>query len=249
VTPPGVPGEAIEVTVPHHRLRTHLVVSGVRDRASGHHGGVHLHAAFVPPARLQDALTSLVRAQEPPPPEPEPPAPERRGLLGRRSVEPPPPPEPAGPLLDVVGADLTWIPITDFGFVRPSIARELGEAIERAAQRYEPPRVVLTGGSALLDEDDRNVWVEVTAEADGLEVMRGIAREVVAAVEPLGFYCDRRQFRSRIPVATINERTSVEHLEVVLAALDAFASDVWTVDEFAVLQRGIGTYRTVPIGA
>lgn len=70
----------------------------------------------------------------------------------------------------------------------------------------------------------------------------------MAVVEPLGFYCDRRQFRSRIPVATINDQTSVEHLEVVLAALDDYASDVWTVDEFAVLQRGIGTYCIVPIG-
>ena len=59
-------------------------------------------------------------------------------------------------------------------------------------------------------------------------MLRGIAREVVAAVEPLGFYCDRRQFRSRIPIATINDRTSVEHLEVMLGALEAYASEVWT---------------------
>ena len=89
----------------------------------------------------------------------------------------------------------------------------------------------------------------MTAEGDGIEVLRGIAREVVAAVEPLGFYCDRRQFRSRIPIATINDRTSVEHLEVMLGALEAYASEVWTVDEFTVLQRGIGIYRTVPVGA
>jgi hypothetical protein len=204
---------------------------------------VHLHAAFVPPAPLLDGLRTLVRAQEPATPEPR----ARRGLLGRRTVEPPP--EPAGPRLDVLDPDAMRVPITDFGFVRPSIARELGEKIERAAQRYEPPHVVLTGGSALIDEDDRHVWVEMTAEGDGIEVLRGIARDVVAAVEPLGFYCDRRQFRSRIPVATINDRTSVEHLEVILEALEAYASDVWTVDEFTVLERGIGIYRMVPVGS
>jgi hypothetical protein len=208
---------------------------------------VHLHAAFLPPARHLDALAALVRAQEPPPPEDPPPA-QRRGLLGRRAVEQPQP-EPEGPLLDVVDHDRMTVPITDFGFVRPSIARELAEALERAASRYVAPRVVLTGGAALLDEDDRHVWVEMTAEGDGIEVRRGIAREVVAVVEPLGFYCDRRQFRSRIPIATINDRTSVEHLEVVLAALNGYSSEVWAVDEFVVQQRGIGLYRTIPIGS
>jgi hypothetical protein len=209
---------------------------------------MHLHAAFQPPARHLDALTALVRAQEPPPPEPEPPA-GRRGLFGRRSAEEPAAPEPVEPMLDVLDPDRMTVPITDFGFVRPSIARELAEAIERAAARYVPPRVVLTGGSALVDEDDRHVWVELTSDDDGIEVMRGISREIVAVVEPLGFYCDRRQFRSRIPIATITDRTSVEHLDAVLAALDTYTSEVWTVDEFVVLQRGIGTYRTVPIGA
>jgi hypothetical protein len=208
---------------------------------------VHLHAAFLPPTGQLDELTALVLAQEPPAPQA--PAPvERRTLLGRRTVEPPAAPEPTGPLLDVLDHARMAVPITDFGFVRPSIAREVGEAIERAVARYVPPRVVLTGGSALVDDDDRHVWVEMTAEDDGIEVLRGMAREIVAVVEPLGFYCDRRQFRSRIPVATINDRTDAEHLERVLAALNAYASDVWTVDEFVVQQRGVGTYRTVPIG-
>jgi hypothetical protein len=151
-------------------------------------------------------------------------------------------------LLDVLDSDEMWVPITVFGFVRPGVARDLGEALERVARRYAPPRVVLTGGSTLVEEGDRHVWVELRAEDDGIEVMRGIAREVVAAVEPLGLYCDRRQFRSRIPVATVNDRTSVDQLEVVLAALDAYASEVWTVDELAVLHRGVGTYQTIPIG-
>ena len=111
-----------------------------------------------------------------------------------------------------------WVPVTDFGFVRPAIARDLVATIARAAERYAAPRVVLSGGAALVDEDDRFVWVELKADDDSVEVMRGISREVVAVVEPLGFYCDRRQFRSRIPLAAVNDLTTVEHLEIVIAA-------------------------------
>jgi hypothetical protein len=208
---------------------------------------VHLHAAFIPPAENLDALTSLVRALEPPPQAAAPPV-ERRSVFARRTPEPPPAVEPAGPVLDLLGLDQMWVPITDFGFVRTGVARQLVDAVTRAAQRYEPPHVSLAGGSALIDEDDRHVWVELQGVDDGIEAMRGIAREVVAVVEPLGFYCDRRQFRSRIPLATINDRTTVEHLEVVLAALDAH-HEPWVVGEFALLQRHMGVWQTVPIGS
>jgi hypothetical protein len=208
---------------------------------------VHLHAAFVPPTRLLDALADLVRAQEPPPPEPPEPI-ERRTRLGRKVVEQPEAPEPVGPLLDVLDPARMWVPITDFGFVQPSVARGLVGSIERAAGRFEPPRVALRGGAALVDDDDRSVWVELRADDDAIEVMRGIAREVVDGVEQLGFYCDRRQFRTRIPLATVNDHTTVEHLEKVMAALDAHVDDLWSVDEVMVLQRGSAPFEAVPIG-
>ncbi len=209
--------------------------------------GVHLHAAFVPPARLLESLTDLVRAQEPPPPEPPRPV-ERRTRLGRKVVEQPEAPEPVGPQLDVLDPAGLWVPITAFGFVQPTVARGLVASIARAAERFEPPTVALRGGAALVDDDDRSVWVELKADDDALEVMRGIAREVVDGVEQLGFYCDRRQFRTRIPLATVNEHTSVEHLEKVLAALDAHVDDLWTVDQVWVLQRGSDPLQAVPIG-
>jgi len=208
---------------------------------------VHLHAAFVPPAPLITELVALVRAQEPSPPEPPRPI-ARRSLLGRRAVEEQPAPGPVGPLLDLLESGM-WVPVTDFGFVRPAVARDLMATIARAAERYAPPRVVLSGGAALVDDDDRFVWVELKADDDSVEVMRGITREVVAVVERLGFYCDRRQFRSRIPLAAVNDRTTVEHLEALIAALDAHTSEPWTVDEMSLLQRGAGTYQKVTIGA
>jgi hypothetical protein len=71
---------------------------------------------------------------------------------------------------------------------------------------------------------------------------------VVSAVEPLGFFCDRRQFRPRIAVATINDATTAEHLEQVLGALSAYESEPWPVAEVTILQRGSGVWRTVPVG-
>jgi hypothetical protein len=205
---------------------------------------VNLRAAFVPPASLLDGLTNLVRAQEPPPaPRPA----ERRGLLGRKVVEAGPTEE--APLLDLLDPDRMFVPITDFGFVQPGVARSLAKVIARATEGITPPQVALRGGAALVDDDDRSVWVELRADDDAIDVMRGIAREVVEAVERLGFYCDRRQYRTRIPLATINDNTTVEHLERVLAALEAHVDDLWTVDEIYVVQRGSGPVEVVPIGS
>jgi hypothetical protein len=210
-------------------------------------GCVHLHAAFLPPPALLHELTALVRAQEPPPPEAE--SPEKRGLFGRRQEEAPVPVGPPAPLLDVLGTDEMAVPITNFGFVHTTTARTLGSVLAVATERYGAPEVVFSGGSALLDEDDRFVWAQLRSDDDGVEVMRGIAREVVSAVEPLGLFCDRRAFRDRVPVARINDGTTVEHLESVLAALDAYTSQPWRVTEVAVLRRGVGPWANVPIGS
>jgi hypothetical protein len=55
-------------------------------------------------------------------------------------------------------------------------------------------------------------------------------------------------FRDRVPVARINESTTVEHLESVLAALDAHTSQPWRVSEVTVLRRGVGLWESVAIG-
>jgi hypothetical protein len=206
---------------------------------------VHLHAAFLPPPALLEQLAELVRAQEPPPPAATG-GPEKRGLFGRRqeSIEAA---VPAAPLLDVVDVSEMAVPITNFGFVPTATARALAQVVSVATSRYQPPRVTFSGGAALVDEDDRYVWAQLRSDDDGVEVMRGIAREVVSAVEPLGLFCDRRMFRDRVPVATINDNTTVEHLEKVLSALEAHTS-AWTVTEVSVLRRGIGPWETIAIG-
>jgi len=208
---------------------------------------VHLHAAFVPPATVRQALVELLRAQEPVPTQPAP-VEASRGLFRRRST-----PElevtPTGPMLDLVPADRLVLPITDFGYLNAGDARRLGDAVERAcAELPRGPSVRVSGGSALIDPEDRFVWAELEVADDDLEALRAIARSVVSAVEPLGFFCDRRRFRPRISVATITDATTVEHLEQVLAALAEYQSAPWKMAEVDILQRGAGVWRTARVG-
>lgn len=205
---------------------------------------MHVHAAFLPPSPIRQALADLVQAQEPVPAEV--PGP-RRGLLGRRTPEVAP--APVGPLLDAFDPERVVLPITDFGFLAAGDARRLADALTAVCAPLARPTVRISGGTALVDPDDRSVWAEVGGPDDELAAMRTVAQAVVSGVEPLGFFCDRRQFRPRFPIATITDATTAEHLEQVLAALAAYASDPWTIGEVAVLQRGAGIWRSVPVGS
>jgi hypothetical protein len=208
---------------------------------------VHLHAVFVPPDEVRRALVELMARQEPAPAERTEPSPSR-GLF-RRSSTPEPVVPPSGPLLDVHPADRVVLPVTDFGYVTSSDARRLGDAVERAcAELPRGPSVRVSGGSALIDPKDRSVWADLAIPDEDLDALRNIAGAVVSAVEPLGFFCDRRQFRPRLAVATINDATTAEYLEQVLAALSAYESEPWKITEVSILQRGDGVWRAVPVG-
>jgi len=209
---------------------------------------VHLHAAFVPPRAVAEALAQLLVSLEPTPEPPAPPT--RRGLFGRRTAEREGSPTArTGPLLDAVPPDKMLLPITDFGYLASGDARRLVDAVAQACAALPVgPTLHISGGSALVDPEDRSVWADLAGTEKDLDAMRGAARAVVSAVEPLGFFCDRRQFRPRLAVATITDDTTVEHLEQVLHALAAYSSESWNVTEVAVLQRGSGVWRTVPIG-
>jgi hypothetical protein len=152
-------------------------------------------------------------------------------------------------MLDVAPADRVVLPITDFGYVATGDSRRLGDAVERACEELPPgPLVRVAGGSALIDPQDRSVWADLAIDAADVDALRTIALAVISAVEPLGFFCDRRQFRPRLAVATINDATTAEHLEQVLDALSAYESEPWKVTEVSILQRGAGVWRAVPIG-
>lgn len=210
---------------------------------------MNLRAAFIPPAPARHELAALVRALEP--------APEaaqsgRRGLFGRRTADlaaPTTPTTPTQPQLQVLEPEGVLIPLTDLGNLASGDARRVLDALTAACVELPPgPTVRISGGAALVDPDDRSVWADLAASDDEVGAMRAVAQTIVSAVQPLGLFCDRRQFRPRFPIATITETTTVEHLEQVLGALATYSSDPWTVDEIALVQRGSGVWRTVPIG-
>ena len=140
------------------------------------------------------------------------------------------------------------MPITDFGYLASGDARRLAEVVGSALEELAAPTVRIHGGSALVDDDDRCVWAELTGDEDMLSALGAIARRVVSAVEPLGLFRDRRQFKPRLAVATITDATTVDHLETVLAALAAYTSEPWALDEVALFQRGSGVWQTIAVG-
>jgi hypothetical protein len=207
-----------------------------------HHGVVHLHAEFVPPTELRQALGDLVRGLEPAVDEPV----ARRGLLGRRTAAPA---AVAGPQLVVEDVERMVLPITDFGYLASTDAHRVVDALDVALADLPAPRVRLGGGAALVDEADRCVWAELT-DADGDSGgLREVAQRVVSALEPLGLFRDRRQFKTRFAIATITDDTTLEHLEAVLAALESYDAEPWLADEIVVLQRGSGPWRSVTVGS
>jgi 2'-5' RNA ligase len=212
---------------------------------------VHLHAAFVPPPEVVAALSAIVAVLVEQPSAP-PPEPVRKGLFGRRTAPMAAVAPVSASLLDVLDPSQVLVAITDLGYVAAGDAGRLAGALEEVTADLSRPVVRVSGGEALTDPEDLSVWATLAGDEDQLTALRTAASSVVAGVEPLGFYCDRRQYRPRLPLATINDRTTAEGLEQVLAALAAY--DVgWEVGEVALLQRashhGSTVWRTVPVGA
>ncbi len=206
---------------------------------------------------MVEALAALVGSLEPPPPKrtvtshrDE----SKRGLFGRRAAAPAPVPEPEPaapgvPMLNVLEPDQMLIPVTDFGWLTPEDARRVGDVLEKVCAALPPaPIVMVQGGSALVDPDDRSVWANLAASDEDLRAMGDIARALVSGIEPLGYYRDRRQFKARLPVATITDATTVEHLERVLATMDLYRSRPWQVGEVTIFRRGSGVWRTLSVG-
>jgi 2'-5' RNA ligase len=152
-------------------------------------------------------------------------------------------------MLDVLDPDRMLVPITDFGWLTADDARRVANALSQVCAELPPaPTIRVGGGSALVEPEDRAVWANLDGSEDEIGAMRAIASALVSGVEPLGYYRDRRQFKPRFPVATINDATSVEHLERVLATLEMYRGAPWQVREVALIQRGSGVWRTLAVG-
>ena len=203
---------------------------------------MHLYAAIVPPASVLEAVADVVRTADVPVPAPTPdgPPPARSPRFGRRSkqelnVEEPPAPSPVqGLQLDHVSPSRMQLPIATFGNVAVSDVSRLVEAIRGVAATLTPPRLHLAGSAALEFPGDTSVWAKVNGDLDSL---RRIPPGITQIVEPLGFFVDRRQFRPMLSVATINDATSIEVLQQVVDALDAFEGEPWAVGHVSLRKK------------
>jgi hypothetical protein len=55
-------------------------------------------------------------------------------------------------------------------------------------------------------------------------------------VQRLGFFVDRRAFRAWIPVGTITDTTSAPYLEKVVAAVESFRGQSWTIESISLMK-------------
>jgi 2'-5' RNA ligase len=120
-----------------------------------------------------------------------------------------------------------YLPISGFGNVTLSDSVKLTNALRAEVAAWRRPRLVFSGGAALEFPGDDSVWVKLDGDIDELGV---IGRGIPTAVQRLGFFVDRRQFRPWMSVGTITDTTTAPYLERLVAALDAFRGEPWTAD-------------------
>lgn len=192
---------------------------------------MRLFAAIVPPRAVLEEVTRVVPS---PVDAPEPP----RGLLRRfgRGARAGAEPAPTAPNLelDLPDVDRMYIPITGFGNVTLGDSVKLANAMRSEAATWRRPEVRFQGGAALEFTGDESVWAKLTGEIDDLKT---IGRGVPHVVQRLGFFVDRRQFRPWLSVGTITDSTTAPYLERVVAALDDFEGQQWTVDSVWLMKR------------
>lgn len=136
--------------------------------------------------------------------------------------------------LDVKPVEKLLIRVSHFGNVTQRDFEQMLEAVRGDAPGWPRAELQLAGSAALEFEGDRAVWSRVTGDVDGLLT---VGRGVPHAVKRLGFLVDRRMFRPWLAVGTITDTTTAPYLERLVAALDGYRSDPWTLDTLSIMRR------------
>jgi len=198
---------------------------------------VLLHTVIYPPRHVLDAVAEVVRSAGAAPVGE---LPTTRSFLrrgGRQSSGPAVVSTLPEQLRLIAPEDMT-LPIAGFGNVTSADAIRLSKALQTAAHNTPGATVRLAGGTALEFPEDRNVWARLEGDVDGL---RSMSRDVTKVVEQLGFFVDRRRFRPWLCVASVTATTTPAVLENVVAALDAFSGEPWTVDHVWLMKAFFGS--------
>jgi len=196
---------------------------------------MRLFAAISPPTSALEELSRVVRSVTPDGGRPAK-SQSRKGLLGRFGGGGTAVAEPVdhGQLTMATLEDM-YIPITGFGNVTLGDSGRLAAALREQAAGWEQPRLRFAGGTALEFRGDESVWAKLDGDVDALSV---IGRGVPQVVQRLGFFVDRRQFRPWLAVGRITPETTAPYLEALVAALEAFEGEPWTVEGIS-LMRGV----------
>jgi 2'-5' RNA ligase len=207
---------------------------------------MRLFAAIVPPREVLDEVRRVVQSVN----DPLPAEPQGRGLLRRlsgrgsqggahaagRTVAPTRPQPTNAPttheLTAIEPADM-YLPLTGFGNVTLGDSVKLANVLRAAVATWPRPSLTFAGGAALEFPGDESVWVKIDGD---VEALKTIGRGVPQAVQRVGYFVDRRQFRPWLSVGTITETTSAPYLERLVAALDEFRGEWWTVEAVSLMK-------------
>ena len=207
---------------------------------------MRLFAAIVPPREVLDEVRRVVQSVN----EPLPAAPQGRGGLMRRlssrgshggahaagrdvATKPQPTTAETTPELAAVDPARMYLPLTGFGNVTLGDSVKLITVLREAVATWPRPALTFAGGAALEFPGDDSVWVKIDGDVEGLKT---IGRGVPQAVQRVGYFVDRRQFRPWLPVGTITDATTAPYLERLVAALDEFRGEWWTAEAVSVMK-------------
>jgi hypothetical protein len=197
---------------------------------------MRLSAAIVVPRELLEDVSRVVRSAQAPPAA----AVEPRRRFGRRTVtggahaagRPLTP--TTTPELDTPTLAAMFLPLSGFGNVTLADSATLAHALRAEVATWRRPTIAIAGGTALEFPGDDAVWAKLEGDVELLET---IGRGVPTVVQRLGFFVDRRQFRPWLAVGTITPETTAPYLERLVALLDAYRSEPWTIEHVSLLKR------------
>ncbi len=205
---------------------------------------MRLFAAIVPPREVLDEVRRVVQSVNEPLAQPA----QGRGLLrrlaprsgtggahaaGRAVVATAPAFAPTTPELDAVEPEDMYLPITGFGNVTLGDSVKLASTLRNEVAGWRRTELVFAGGAALEFPGDESVWVKLDGDVEGLKT---IGRGVPQAVQRVGYFVDRRQFRPWLAVGQITDSTTAPYLERLVAALDEFRGTPWTAEAVCLMK-------------
>jgi 2'-5' RNA ligase len=207
---------------------------------------MRLFAAIVPPREVLDEVRRVVQSVNDPLPAESQGRGLKRRLTGRGShggahaagravtpTKPQPTNAPTTHELTAIEPVHMYLPLTGFGNVTLGDSVKLASVLRAEAATWPRPSLTFAGGAALEFPGDESVWVKLDGD---VEALKTIGRGVPQAVQRVGYFVDRRQFRPWLSVGTITDTTTAPYLERLVAALDEFRGEWWTAEAVSLMK-------------